>query len=204
MNEHIRTRGTGRVARPSTQAAEGLPRWRWTTDDVLRLVELGILDAHERIELLGGEIVPMSPTGRRHEVIAEELHQYWIALHVADVRISKEVQFNLDEATYTEPDLLVRPPTIKSYDLKGHEALLVVEVADTSLVKDSTFKARIYASFGVREYWVIDAKTLETRVHTGPTNQNGFACMTTVLPDRNLTPHLVPALALRLADLDLV
>jgi hypothetical protein len=67
MNEHIRDERQ----RPATQAAEGLPRWRWTAAELIRMVELGLLDARDPIELWGGEIVPISPTGRRHEVIAE-------------------------------------------------------------------------------------------------------------------------------------
>lgn len=48
-----------------TQAAEGLPRWRWTTSELERLTALGAFRDEDRFELIGGEIVPMSPVGRR-------------------------------------------------------------------------------------------------------------------------------------------
>jgi hypothetical protein len=58
------------------------------------------------------------------------------------VKISRERQFNLDEATYTEPEIMVRPASLKSKTSKGHEAHLIVEVADTSLTKDTGRKPR--------------------------------------------------------------
>lgn len=196
MNEHVRQ------TRPVTQAAEGVPRWRWTTAELERLVELGALDPDEKFELFGGEIVPMSPKGRRHEVVADELAQYWGPHVPADARVSIERQFNLDEATYTDPDLVVRPAAIKMYDLKGPDALLVVEVADSSWDKDTDLKVRTYAAFAVREYWVINAMTRTTRVHREP-GSAGYASVTEHALDTIVTPLLVPALAVRLADLDL-
>jgi len=213
MNEHVRPPLTdhtphqpeGLPAHPrpraATQAAEGLPRWRWTTDELIRMVEAGLLHPDERIELIGGEIVPMSPKGRRHEVVRDGLVRFWSRGQPVDVWVSVEPQFNLSDTTYTEPDVLVLPWSIKTYDLTGPEALLVVEVAETSLAYDTGGKAKIYASFGVREYWVVNAVTLETRVHRDPTSE-GYASIVAQPATTTLTPHLVPALAVRLAELD--
>jgi Uma2 family endonuclease len=196
MNQHVRQ------PRPATQAAEGLPRWRWTTAEVERLAALGAFAPEDRFELIGGEIVPMSPKGRRHEIVADELDQYWRPLVTPDVRVSTERQFNLDDATYTDPDLMVRPTDIKVYDVRGPTALLLVEVADTSLAYDRTRKAALYASFGVREYWVIDANTLETRVHRTP-GPSGYADVRDLVGTDTVVPLLAPSLSVRLADLDL-
>ena len=197
MNEHIRP-----AQRLPTQAAEGVPRWRWTTAELLRLTELGAFGPEDRFELIGGEIVPMSPKGRRHELVADELAQFWGPRVGAEVRVSSERQLNLDEVTYTDPDLLVRPASIKVPDVRGDTAMLVVEVADSSLAYDLSVKATLYARFGVREYWVIDARTLETRVHRQP-GSAGYAHVQEVSADMMLTPLLAPSLALRVADLDL-
>jgi hypothetical protein len=59
--------------RPPTQAADGLPRWRWTVAEVEKLAAAGFFHHDERMELLGGEIVPMSPEGRRHQTLRIEL-----------------------------------------------------------------------------------------------------------------------------------
>jgi Uma2 family endonuclease len=199
MNEHLRARPPVRT----TQAAEGLPRRRWTTAELLAMTELGVLDPDEPMELLGGEIVPMSPAGRRHEVITDELAQYWGKRLPPAVCVSVERQFNLEEATYTEPDLIVRPASIKTYDLKGSEALLVVEVADTSFTKDVGVKARIYATFGVREYWVIDAMSPATTVHREPSADGHYAHIEVLSGEAELVPTLIASLAVRLSQLDL-
>ncbi len=59
--------------RPATQAAEGVPRWRWTVAEAERMAVSGFFTEFDKFELLGGEIVPMSPKGRRHELVREEL-----------------------------------------------------------------------------------------------------------------------------------
>ena len=198
MNQHV----TRSAPRAPTQAAEGLPRWRWTTAELLRLAELGAFTSEDRFELIGGEIVPMSPTGRRHEVVADELQQFWTRRLPPDICIGTERQFNLTADTYTKPDLLIRPVGIKAYDLTGPQALLVVEVADTSIYFDRHTKAALYALHGVREYWVINANGLATTVHRAPT-ATGYADVRDVAASAPLTPLLAPALAVRLADLDL-
>ena len=186
----------------TTQAAEGLPRWRWTTAELVRLTELGAFTAEDRFELIGGEIVPMSPVGRRHEVLAEMIEEHFRSKASADVRIVNERQFNLADDTYCKPDIFVRPAAIRSYDVRGDAVLLVVEVSASSLAFDLSTKAALYARHGVREYWVIDAATLVTSVHRGP-GPDGYAEKRAFAATDMLTPVLVPALAVRLADLTL-
>jgi hypothetical protein len=62
---------------PVTRAAEGLPRRRFTVAELEAMVAAGILDEHERIELIGGEVVPMSPKGNHHEILKARLTVYW-------------------------------------------------------------------------------------------------------------------------------
>jgi Uma2 family endonuclease len=188
--------------RRSTQAAEGLPRWRWTTAELERLSELGAFVAEDKFELIGGEIVPMSPTGRRHEVIREDLENVFRRIAPATVGVTAEPQFNLAADTFTEPDILVRPARIKAYDLRGPDALLVVEIAATSLDYDLNAKAQLYARYAVREYWVINADTLATILHRNP-RDDGYASKVEVKGDVQLSSQLVPELTVRLCDLDL-
>ena len=186
----------------TTQAAEGLPRWRWTTAELVRLADLGAFTAEDRFELIGGEIVPMSPISRRHEVVAEVLEQYFRTKTQSDVRVVNERQFNLSDDTYTKPDIFVRPASVLSYDVRGDAVLLVVEVAVSSRTFDLGTKALTYAKHGVREYWVVDAATLVTTVHRGP-GPDGYGDVTEVPADTSIAPLLAPELALRMADLEL-
>jgi Uma2 family endonuclease len=186
--------------RPTTRAAEGLPRWRWTVAEVERMAADGFFTEFDRFELLGGEIVPMmSPTGRRHEVIKIELAQHMSDLGVRVFTVAQEPQFNLAPDTFVKPDILMHPRAIKTYDLKGADALLV---AEASLSYDLKVKLPIYASHGVREYWVINAVTRVTMVYRRPagdicTDRKEFP------PTERLIPSLAPALAVSLSELDL-
>ena len=197
MNDMMRPRLDTRTNR----AAEGLPRWRWTTAKLVRLTELGAFTAEDRFELIGGEIVPMSPVVRRHEVVAEDLERYLRKRENAGVHVVAERQLNFADDTYTNPDILVRPAHIKTPDIRGDTVLLVVEVAATSLEYDLMTKAPLYARHGVREYWVVNAATLATTVHLAP-GPDGYAVEREAAASDTLTPTLAPELAVRLAELD--
>jgi Uma2 family endonuclease len=188
--------------RPTTRAADGLARWRWTVAEIEKMAVDGYFREEDQFELVGGEIVPMSPMGRRHEIIRGELTLRLARLTPEDIFVVSEPQFNLTDDTYLNPDILIHPASFKTPDVRGADALLVIEVADTSLRYDLNTKAPIYATHDVREYWVINAGTLSTMVHKEPSGQAyGFA--QEVAPDAMLAPSLVPAFAMSLGVLEL-
>jgi Uma2 family endonuclease len=176
-----------RHPRPTTRAAEGLPRWSWSASEIERLAAGGYFHEDDRFELVGGEIVPMSPKGRRHETIREELAFRFSRVAPEGVFVASESQFNLTDDTFVMPDVLVRPAAIRTPDLRGKDALLVVEIADTSMAYDRGMKAQVYASHGVREYWVINAATLVTAVHTRP-SATGYGEVKEISPGDSLSP----------------
>ena len=198
MNEHF----TLPPQRPTTQAADGLPRWCWTVAEVERMAAAGLFTEYDQFELLGGEIVPMSPAGRRHETIRIELAHRMARLAREDIIVAQEPQFNLSPDTFAKPDILVHPHAIKTYDLQGPDALLVVEVAETSLSYDLKTKLPLYASHGVREYWVTNAVTRMTTVHRQPTG-NVYSATEDIPPSARLIPSLVPELSVSLNELRL-
>jgi Uma2 family endonuclease len=189
--------------RPTTQAADGLPRWCWTVAEIERMAAAGFFNEYDQFELLGGEIVPMmSPAGRRHETIRLKLARRMNQLARKDVMIASEPQFNLSLDTYVKPDILVHPDAINTYDLQGADAWLVIEVAETSLSYDLKTKLPLYAAHGVPEYWVVDAATLMTTVHRQPAG-NAYAVMEEAPPNARLVPSLAPDLAVSLDELNL-
>ena len=158
----------GSVARV-TSAAEGLPRRRFTVAEVEAMVAAGVMEEDERVELIGGELVPMSPKGNHHEVVKSALVDRWISSATRrHCRVAPETTFRLSEDTYLEPDVVIYPRTSGLRGLTGTNVLLVVEIADSSLRYDIGRKAALYASFGIRELWVIDAVRLTTRVFREP------------------------------------
>jgi Uma2 family endonuclease len=186
--------------RPTTQAAEGIPRLKWTVAEFERLAELGILTEEDRIELVGGELVPMSPKGNRHEVVRGALHN-WLRRNLPnEFDYHVEPGWRADGVNYYEPDFLVGHAGSSPTGTRPADVLLVIEVAYSSLRFDTTTKADRYAALGVREYWVVNARTLTTRVYREP-SAKGYAKETDVSPGEPLAALLIPSLALKLAEL---
>ena len=188
---------------PTTQAAEGLLRRRFSVAEIEAMVKAGILDEHERFELIGGEVVPMSPKGIRHEIVKAALLRYWGKIRPEDIHFAIETTFRLDEYAFVEPDIIFYRKADGLANLKPATALLAVEVADSSLAYDLGRKARIYASFGVREVWVIDANSLVTHVHCLP-GVDGYAEQRKIGPEVSLVPAFAPVLTVVLGSLELI
>ncbi|MGE3918351.1 MAG: Uma2 family endonuclease [Hyphomicrobiaceae bacterium] len=180
-----------------------MPRRAWTVAEVEAMVAAGIIAETERIELIGGEIVPMSPEGANHETVKKELSRFWLKRVADDVDVATETTFRLGERDFVEPDLVFWPRALGIRGLAPDVVHLVVEIPDSSRDYDLGRKAAIYAGLGLPDYWVIDARSLQTRVHRDP-QSSGFASVATYDHTELLTPLRLPALAVRLADLGLV
>jgi Uma2 family endonuclease len=198
MNEQLRPRSLS----ATTQAAEGLQRRRFTVAEIEGMVAAGIIAEDERIELLGGEVVPMSPKGRRHDILRNELTFRFARQCPDTLRVASETPLRLAADGFAEPDVLVHPADIQLPDVRGDTALLVIEVADSSLSYDLAIKAPLYASHGVREYWVINARTLETVMHRDPKG-SAYGDVKPIAADVRLVPLLAPELGVALAELGL-
>jgi Uma2 family endonuclease len=131
-----------------------------------RMVELGLFD-DERVELLEGVIVQMSPKGPPHESTIDRLNAILVKALDPRARIRVQGSFAASETSEPEPDLAVLPP--RDYDT-GHpeRAFLLIEVSDSSLRKDRGLKARLYAESNVPEYWVVNLVDRVVEVHRDP------------------------------------
>jgi Uma2 family endonuclease len=171
--------------------------------EIEEIVKAGILPEDERFELIGGEIVPMSPKGIRHERIKGALAKYWYQRLPDQIGMITETTFRLGEDTFVEPDFVFFRSADGLANLKPDTCLLAVEVADSSLRYDLERKAHLYATFAVREVWVINAQTLVNRIHRRP-GLNGYADKPEIAADQPLVPDFAPALAVTLGALELI
>jgi Uma2 family endonuclease len=186
-----------------TSAAEGLPRRRFTVAEVEAMVAAGVMEEDERVELIGGELVPMSPKGLEHEIVKTALVDRWYRVHVDDCRLVPATTFRLSDDTYLEPDVIIYPHSTGLKGLTGRGVLLVIEIAVSSLRYDMGRKAALYASFGVRELWVIDAVKLTTRVFRAPW-PSGYGETRDFGASDRLVPLFAPdVFALRLQELEI-
>lgn len=186
-----------------TQIDHGAPEMkrRFTVDEFEAMGMAGIFGPDERVELLAGEIYVMSPAGRFHEVLRSELALYWSRMAKRSTKIVSEMQLRLRDDYQPVVDIGVFTADLLAPDARGPDMLLVVEIADTSLKLDTTIKAAAYATGGVREYWVINARTRMTLVHREPRADGTYAVTFEVAADTVATPLLDPALAMRLSEL---
>ncbi len=166
------------------------------------MAQVGILPRHERLELIGGEVVPMSPKGSFHERLKVALSMYWAQRISSDLVVATETTLRLSPDTYLEPDFVVYPKRVGWDGLSAGTATLVVELSDSSLVYDLGRKAELYGRFGIVELWVVNAVTRETRIHREP-GPGGYGRVRDLGSDEVLTPACDPGLAVKLGDLDL-
>ena len=136
------------------------------------LINLGAFE-DERVELLRGVLVQMSPQSEPHSRITAWLAQRLIkALSFDRYDVRSHSPFAASNDSMPEPDVSVAFRTAAGgYPRK---ALLLIEVAHSSLVKDRAIKREIYAEAGVPEYWIVDVRRDVVDVLTRPT-KNGYA-----------------------------
>jgi Uma2 family endonuclease len=133
------------------------------------LVDHGLLE-DARVELLRGMIVEMSPTTRPHGLAVQWLNMWFARRLSEDLHVRVQSGLSALPDSVPEPDLAVVPAAWASSSGTPHpgEALLVVEVAESSLRRDLGIKAGIYAEAGVVVYWVLDLMARQMVVHTQP------------------------------------
>lgn len=163
-----------------------------------RLVELGVF-VDERVELLAGVLLAVSPQGARHAQTIQRLtHRLVIALdRRAEVRV--QLPLAVSDESEPEPDLAVVAPGDYS---AGHPsaALLVIEVAETSQHRDRTLKGQVYAAAGVPEYWLCDLAAGAIEVHREPA-ADGYRRLETRRTGESVAPGAFPDLVLSVDDL---
>lgn len=185
-----------------TTAAEGFPRRAFTVEDISRMMDAGVIREDERFELVEGEIVMMAAKGIAHERIKSALTVAISRALPDHLTIAVEATLRLSDTIMLEPDVAVFPKALfeKSTSfvhLDRGEAHLIIEVAASSLAYDKDLKARLYARHGVREFWVIDANSRATWVHTGPSGDE-WSSITERGPEDALTTPALPGFSIRL------
>lgn len=138
--------------------------------DYYRMAEAGILRPEDRVELLEGEIVEMSPIGSPHGGTVNELSRLLVVLAGEDAVVAIQNPLRISELSEPQPDVAILKPRSDRYR-DAHpgpkDVLLLIEVADTSLDKDRG-KAALYASARIPEYWIVNLAGDCIEVHRQP------------------------------------
>ncbi|TPQ46285.1 hypothetical protein C2U72_25725 [Prosthecomicrobium hirschii] len=180
-------------------AADGLPRRAFTIADLDRMVEAGIVGPEERLEIVHGELIPRADKSADHEILKREMNYRLVRGLPPEALFIPETGWRLEPTLYLEPDFLIFPAGVRQAAVTGRDALLVIELSDSTLGYDLGRKPALYAGEGVREYWVIDAARRVTHVHRDLAGDR-YRAVTAWPAEADLRPQRIPGFSVRLAD----
>ena len=161
-----------------------------------RLVECGSF-ADERVELLRGFLVRMSPQGEPHWKSIALLNKLLVPALGDRADVVSHSPFAADEDSEPEPDLMVIPSIVATRGAPAR-ALLVVEASDSSLRRDRTIKGPMYAASKVPEYWILDLAAGEVEVCRDP-GPDGYREVTRHGPDATIALLAFPDVSVRVS-----
>ena len=161
-----------------------------------RLVALGVFE-DEKVELLHGFLVRMSPQGEEHSKSITRLSKILGRALGDRADVASHSPFAAGDDSEPEPDLAVVPPIDSA---PGHpaQAFLLVEASDSSLLKDRKIKAPLYAASGVPEYWILDLDARSVEVFRDPT-PTGYRSVQRVGPAERITLAAFPDVTVMVA-----
>lgn len=174
---------------------------KFDVDEYHRLGEAGILHEDDRIELIEGKLVEMAPIGGEHATIVSRLNRIFSTQSDSTQLVHVQNPLRLNRESEPQPDLVLARFIRKSRDVPNFkDALLVIEVSDSTYNYDRKIKAPLYASAGVPELWIVDCQNLKVEVHTDAKDSE-YSSIKIVDSAATLTPTLAKNINVRLADL---
>jgi Uma2 family endonuclease len=177
---------------------------RWTRTEYGRLIEIGVFDVGEHVELLGGEILVAEPQSSPHytaiglveDALARALGPGWL--------VRAQGPLALDDESEPEPDVAAVPGAVRDYG-REHPArpALIVEVAESSLALDRAHKGSLYARAGVADYWVLNLVDRVLEIYRQPITDTlasfgwRYGSRQTLGPEASVSPLAAPEAHIR-------
>ena len=181
---------------------------RWTREEYDKMIDVGVLTANDRVELIEGEIVTVTPQNRPHATAVQLGAAALRRAFGEGVEVRQQLPLALGDDSEPEPDVAVVIGLTRDYrDAHPTTALLILEVADSSLAFDRTNKARLYARAGIADYWLVNLvdNVLEVRRFPAPSpdspDQWGYAVVEQYRATDGVAPLDRPANPIVVAEL---
>ena len=176
---------------------------RFTVAEYYRMAEVGILQPDEQVELIKGEIIVMSPTGRRHSSCMAIIIELILSRALGTLTLWSQSSLPLGEGFTPEPDVVLlrrRSDFYADSNPTPADILLVIEVSDTSLTYDRNVKVPLYAGAGIVETWLVNLEADYIEVYRQP-GPEGYQQSVIFRRGEKITPVSRPDLELNVADL---
>lgn len=180
-----------------------LERRRFTVAEFARLAEVGVFGPDERLELVEGEVLEMSPIGQRHAACVNFMTQVFATGCAGKALVAVQNPLRVGDRSELYPDLALLRPRADYYRGSlptGGDTLLVVEVSDSTAAYDREVKVSLYGRAGVPECWLVDLAGGRVEVYSQPSSK-GYDQKGTLLPGEGVFFGLLPALILPVAEL---
>ena len=149
----------------SPPAVHVKPR-RFTSDEVQSMLRAGILHEDDRLELIDGQLISMSPIGDPHIACINRLNRLLVERTTPNIMVSVQNPVRIDAHNEPEPDVVLTTATDRAP--RPDDVLLLVEVADSSLRYDREAKLPRYAQAGIPEVWIVNLDEAQVEVHRAP------------------------------------
>lgn len=181
---------------------------RWTRVEYDRLIEKGMFQPGERLELLAGNLVVREPQGDPHTLAVELVNEALRTAFGPEWRVRVQLPIALDEESEPEPDVSVAPGRVRdSTEAKPSRLALVLEIAESSLALDREHKGGLYARARVPEYWIVNLVDRVLEVYRDPrpdaTASYGWAyrSVQSLSAEEHVSPLAAPTARVPVADL---
>jgi len=178
----------------------------WTREEYYRMADLGWFHG-QRTELIGGEVVILSPQKYRHAYTLDRTGHVLRRTFGTGFWVRTQLPLQCGRTSEPEPDVSVVPGSGEDYEDHPTHAVLVVEVADTTLHFDRTQKMSLYARSGFPEYWIVNLIDGVVEVHRSPVEDDSqpfgarYADVQRLVPGQTVAPLEKPDAAIAVADL---
>lgn len=176
-----------------------LLRRKFTVEQYHKMVESGILTEDERVQLIRGEIIEMSPIGTKHAACVNRLVNLLVQLLGKRIILASQNPVALNENSEPQPDVALLKPRDDFYATahpQPQDILLLIEVADSTVVYDREVKIPLYAEANIIQVWLVDVNEQIVEVYQQPTAAGyqllqkftrGESLSITALPDVNIS-----------------
>ncbi|MCU0238446.1 MAG: Uma2 family endonuclease [Pyrinomonadaceae bacterium] len=189
------------VLLPENKASNGVfNEYRLRVEDYEKMIEFGIFNDDDKIELWEGKLVTMSPKGTKHTVSTRKAYKLANEILGKQAEIISQDPIKLDDFSEPEPDLsIVRTNDYLSSHPTPEDIFLVMEVADTTVLRDRE-KAKNYARNGIRQYLILNLNTNEIEDYREPA-EDGYRFKKTYSENESFNLVAFPDVEIKVSDL---
>lgn len=179
-----------------------IARKHFTVEEYYRMGEAGIFTEDDRVELIEGEIIEMSPIGKRHAICVARLTKVFSQFAANRFIVWVQNPLRLNDFSEPQPDITLlqyREDFYAEKDIEPSDAFLVIEVSETTLEYDRSVKTPLYARAGIPETWLVNLTAETIEVYSQPV-KGKYKSSGTVRRGETIAPAMLPGLSVAVAD----